>query len=99
MLKIKKYYVKLKEKIIHLLGGYINQDYITPKISITQRQIIKLTTAIQINMYELKEVEKDYLKRELSFQIAQEMLKSGCIEFSQVEPNILYAYAYVTKLD
>lgn len=92
--------MKLKEKLIHWLGGYTFQEHVTHSIITAEKPLIKVSIAARFNKYDFNDKEeREFLMRELSTKIAEEMLNNGYIKFSFPEEDVLRADAYIAKLD
>ena len=92
--------MKLKEKLIHWLGGYTSQNHITHSIITAEKPLIKVSIAARFNRYDFYDKEeREFLMRELSTQIAKEMLNNGYIKFSFPEEDVFRADVYIAKLD
>lgn len=82
--------MKLREKIIHWLGGYTYQDHHKMEIIRTEKPIITLRSAICFGENP-DQREIDYSKQELSYQLAKEMADRHLIVFTLDRPDKMIA--------
>lgn len=85
--------MRLKEKLIHWLGGYTFQEYKQVNIIQTTKPIITLRSVSKIDPFLIidKEAQEEYVKRELAIQLAEDMANKGFIKFSTDEKDYITA--------
>ena len=92
--------MKLREKIIHWLGGYTFQEHKQFNIIQTTKPIITLRSASRIDPFLIidKEAQEKYIKQELAIQLAEDMANKGFIKFSTDEKNYITATVHVVGM-
>lgn len=89
--------MKLKEKIIHWLGGYTYQEHKQVNIIQTTKPIITLKSVSYLPTNPTIE-DIDYCKQELAYQIAENMVNSQLIQFAVDYPEKITATARVVDM-
>ena len=92
--------MKLKEKLIHWLGGYTFQERKQVNIIQTTKPIITLRSVSKIDPFLIidKEAQEEYVKQELAIQLAEDMANKGFIEFSTDEKDYITATVRVVDM-
>lgn len=89
--------MKLKEKLIHWLGGYTFQEHKQVNIVQTTKPIITLKSISYLPISSKIE-DIDYCKRELAYQIAEDMVNSQLIQFVVDYPEKITAITRVVDM-
>lgn len=75
--------MKLKEKIIHWLGGYTYQTHQTVNIVHCPTRVVTLKVESYLSPYEKGETMKEYIKKNLAYKLGEKMLDENIITFSE----------------
>ena len=89
--------MKLKEKLIHWLGGYTYQEHKQVNIIQTTKPVITLRSVSYLPMNPKIE-DIDYCKQELAYQIAEDMVNSQLIHFAVDYPEKIAATVRVVDM-
>lgn len=89
--------MKLKEKLIHWLGGYTYQEHKQINIIKTTKPVITLKSISYLPINPKIE-DIDYYKQELAYQIAEDMVNSQLIHFAVDYPEKITATARVVDM-
>lgn len=75
--------MKLKEKLIHWLGGYTYQTHQTVNIVHCPTHMVTLKAESHFSPYEREEAMKEYIKKDLAYKLGEKMLDENMITFSE----------------
>jgi len=75
--------MKLKEKLIHWLGGYTYQTHQTVNIVHCPTHVVTLKVESYLSPYEKGEAMKEYIKKDLAYKLGEKMLDENIITFSE----------------
>ena len=89
--------MKLKEKLIHWLGGYTYQEHKQVNIIQTTKPVITLKSVSYLPINPMIE-DIDYCKQELAHQIAEDMVNSQLIQFVVDYPKQITAIIRVVDM-
>ena len=89
--------MKIKEKLIHLLGGYTYQEHKQINVIQTTKPVITLKSALYLPVNPMIE-DIDYCKQELAYQIADDMVNSQLIRFTVDYPKKIEATVRVVDM-
>ena len=101
--------MKIKEKIIHLLGGYTKNEYqmnnnVKARIPVFECERPIETVKAGFTNDGRREIPEDWLKEELAMKIAKKMVEDSLIAFYSVKhsgepagPITVYAQADVAR--
>ena len=89
--------MKLKEKLIHWLGGYTYQEHKQVSIIQTTKPVITLKSVSYLPVNPMIE-DIDYCKQELAYQIAEDMANSQLIQFVVDYPEKITAITRVVDM-
>ena len=73
--------MKLKEKLIHWLGGYTYQTHQNVNIVHCPARMVTLKIESYFNPYEKEEYMKEYIKKDLAYKLGEKMLNENIITF------------------
>ena len=101
--------MKIKDKFIHMLGGYTEKEYNISKmrmnIAVCERPVVTLKAGYLVNRHD--PISETFIRNELTAKLANRMLDEGFIQFvtsseseygTSTSMKEVHAYVSVVKL-
>ena len=89
--------MKLKERLIHLLGGYTYKEHKQFNIVKCEKPVLTLRSVLYLPDNPT-EADIDYCKQELAYQIAEELMNKRLIMFELNNPEKVAATVRVVDM-